>query len=162
MADNAIRPIACYRADPGAECIPSDVLAWTDGRALVGTGSPFPAAMVGTLFHPVTQVNNLYLFPGLGRGVIAVRAAKVSDSMLSAAATAIGSIAPRDLTAPATLLPSLAQVGEVADAVALAVARQAVADGLAEPLDDQQIIAAVDAHKWRPHYRDAHESTRMG
>jgi malate dehydrogenase (oxaloacetate-decarboxylating) len=137
------------------------VLAWTDGRALVGTGSPFPATLVGTRYHPVTQVNNLYLFPGLGRGVIAVRASEVSDSMLSAAATAIGSIAPRDLTMPATLLPSLAQVGEVADAVALAVARQAVAEGLAEPLADEQIVAAVEARKWRPHYAEVRSSTRM-
>ena len=96
--------------------------------------------MVGTDLHPVTQVNNLYLFPGLGRGVVAVGATRVSDSMLSAAATAIGSVAPRDPAAPSTLLPPLAQVGEVADAVALAVARQAVAEGLAEPLDDDHIV----------------------
>ena len=163
QADIVIRPIVLPMSNPTprAECIPADVLDWTDGRALVGTGSPFPAAIVGTRAHPITQVNNLYLFPGLGRGVIAVRAREVSDSMLSAAATAIGSIAPTDLTAPATLLPSLAQVGEVADAVALAVARQAVAEGVAEPLDDEQIVEAVEARKWRPQYRDVHESARM-
>jgi malate dehydrogenase (oxaloacetate-decarboxylating) len=142
---------------PRAEGIPADILAWTDGRALVGTGSPFPAATVGTESHPITQVNNLYLFPGLGRGVIAVGARRVSDGMLSAAATAIGSIAPRDETAPPTLLPALTQVGEVADFVALAVARQAVAEGLvdADYRDDQAIVAAVEARKWRPQYRDA-------
>jgi malate dehydrogenase (oxaloacetate-decarboxylating) len=163
QADSVIRPIVLPLSNPTprAECVPSDVLAWTDGRALVGTGSPFPAAMIGARAHPVTQVNNLYLFPGLGRGVIAVRATEVSDSMLSAAATAIGSIAPRDATAPATLLPPLAQVGEVADAVALAVARQAVADGMADPLDDPKIVEAVESCKWRPHYRDVRESARM-
>jgi malate dehydrogenase (oxaloacetate-decarboxylating) len=163
QADNVIRPIVLPLSNPTprAECIPADVLDWTDGRALVGTGSPFPAAIVGTRAHPITQVNNLYLFPGLGRGVIAVRAREVSDSMLSAAATAIGSIAPTDLTAPATLLPSLAQVGEVARRVAVAVARQAVAEGLAEPLDDGQIVDAVEACKWRPQYRYVHESARM-
>jgi malate dehydrogenase (oxaloacetate-decarboxylating) len=164
QADKIIRPIVLPLSNPTprAECIPADVLAWTDGRALVGSGSPFPAAMVGTQSRPVTQVNNLYLFPGLGRGVIAVRATRVSDSMLSAAATAIGSIAPRDVEAVATLLPSLVQVGEVADGVALAVARQAVAEGLATPLDDEQIVEAVEICKWRPQYRDTHESTRMG
>ena len=163
LADRMIRPIVLPLSNPTprAECIPSDVMAWTDGRALVGTGSPFPAVVVGSQVHPVTQVNNLYLFPGLGRGVIAVRATKVSDSMLSAAATAIGSVAPRDLNAPATLLPALVQVGEVADAVALAVGRQAVADGLAEPLRDEQIVEAVEATKWRPQYRAVPESTRM-
>ncbi|MEY2400983.1 MAG: hypothetical protein QOJ08_1094 [Ilumatobacteraceae bacterium] len=151
-----IRPIVLPLSNPTprAECIPADVMAWTDGRALVGTGSPFPPARVGTGLHPITQVNNLYLFPGLGRGVVAVTATRISDAMLSAAATAIGSIAPRDAKSPATLLPPLAQVGEVADAVALAVARQAVAEGVAEDLDDERIIDAVARNKWRPQYRD--------
>ena len=164
QAESILRPIVLPLSNPTprAECKPADVLAWTNGRALVGTGSPFPAAMVGAESHPITQVNNLYLFPGLGRGVVAVGATKVSDSMLSAAATAIGSVAPRVPKAPLTLLPPLAQVGEVADAVALAVARQAVAEGLADVLDDDQIAAAVDAHKWRPHYRDATNQAGLG
>jgi malate dehydrogenase (oxaloacetate-decarboxylating) len=110
--------------------------------------------MVGPESHPVTHVNNLYLFPGLGRGVIAVGASRVSDAMLSTAATAIGSVVPRDVDAASTMLPALSQVGEVADAVALAVARQAVAEGLAPPLADVDIVAAVEARKWRPQYRD--------
>jgi malate dehydrogenase (oxaloacetate-decarboxylating) len=116
---------------------------------------------IGTDLRPITQVNNLYLFPGLGRGAVAVRARRVSDAMLSAAATAIGSIAPKDATAPATLLPPLAQVGEVADAVALAVARQAVAEGLGDGLDDERIVEAVQLNKWRPQYRDTRESARI-
>ena len=163
QADHVVRPIVLPMSNPTprAEGIPADILAWTEGRALVGTGSPFPSALIGVELHAITQVNNLYLFPGLGRGVIAVKAGRVSDGMLSAAATAIGSIAPADLTAPATLLPPLAQVGDVADAVALAVARQAVAEGLADPLDDAGIVAAVEACKWRPQYRDTLPSGRM-
>ena len=157
LAEKTLRPIVLPLSNPTprAECIPNDVLAWTGGRALIGTGSPFPAASVGTESYPITQVNNLYLFPGLGRGVIAAGARRISDSMLSAAATAIGSVAPRDPGAPLTLLPPLAQVGEVADAVALAVARRAVEEGLAEDLDDAQIVEAVEARKWRPKYRNA-------
>jgi malate dehydrogenase (oxaloacetate-decarboxylating) len=157
LAEKIVRPIVLPLSNPTprAECIPNDVLAWTAGRALVGTGSPFPAASVGTESYPITQVNNLYLFPGLGRGVIAVGARRVSDGMLSAAATAIGSIAPRDLGAALTLLPPLAQVLDVADAVALAVARRAVEEGLADPLEDPEIVEAVEARKWRPKYRDA-------
>ena len=157
QADRIVRPIVLPLSNPTrrAEAVPSDVLAWTEGRALVGTGSPFPAATVGTQSFPITQVNNLYLFPGLGRGVVAVGASRVSDSMLSAAATAIGSVAPRDAAAPLTLLPPLAQVGEVADAVALAVARQAVDEGAAAPLDDERIIDVVAARKWRAQYREA-------
>ena len=154
QAAKVARPIVLPLSNPTprAEAIPADVLAWTSGRALVGTGSPFPPVMVGGESHPITQVNNLYLFPGLGRGIIAVGARRVSDAMLSAAATAIGSITPRDAAAPATLLPPLMQVGDVADGVAVAVARQAVAEGLAEQLDDQQILEAVEACKWTPTY----------
>ncbi|MEO7369309.1 MAG: malic enzyme-like NAD(P)-binding protein, partial [Ilumatobacteraceae bacterium] len=161
QADRVLRPIVLPMSNPTprAECIPSDALMWTEGRALVGTGSPFPVAMVGVESYPITQVNNLYLFPGLGRGVIAVGAKHVSDAMLSAAATAIGSVVPRSQGAPLTLLPPLSQVGEVADAVALAVARQAVAEGSAEEgydqHDDEKIIRAVEACKWRPQYAAA-------
>ena len=157
QADRVVRPIVLPLSNPTRRCeaVPSDVLAWTEGRALVGTGSPFPMATVGTQSFPITQVNNLYLFPGLGRGVVAVGASRVSDAMLSAAATAIGSIAPRDSAAPLTVLPPLAQVSAVADAVALAVARQAVDEGAAAPLDDDQIVKVVEAHKWRAQYRQA-------
>ena len=157
LAEKIVRPIVLPLSNPTprAECIPNDVLAWTGGRALLGTGSPFPAASVGTESYPITQVNNLYLFPGLGRGVIAVGARRISDGMLSAAATAIGSITPRDLGAALTLLPPLAQVLEVADAVALAVARGAVEEELADFLDDAQIVDAVESRKWRPQYYDA-------
>ncbi|MEY2582394.1 MAG: hypothetical protein QOE09_2243 [Ilumatobacteraceae bacterium] len=156
LADKTLRPIVLALSNPTtrAECIPNDVLAWTGGRALIGTGSPFPSATVGNESYPVTQANNLYLFPGLGRGVIAVGARRVSDGMLSAAATAIGSIAPANVGAPLTLLPPLAQVGEVADAVAIAVARMAVEEGVAEDLDDGQIIEAVESRKWRPQYQN--------
>ena len=156
QAEAIRRPIVLPMSNPTlrAEGIPADVLAWTDGRALVGTGSPFPPVMVGSELVSVTQVNNLYLFPGLGRGAIAVGASRISDAMLSAAATAIGSVAPGHDVVP-MLLPPLTQVGEVADVVALAVARQAVAEGVADPLDDDRIVAAVESRKWRPQYREA-------
>ena len=150
-------PIVLPMSNPTPRCegIPADILAWTDGRALVGTGSPFPRVTMGTTTHTITQVNNLYLFPGLGRGAVAVRATKVSDGMLSAAATAIGSLTSLDGTASGALLPPLGRAPDVADVVALAVARQAVAEGLARELDDDEIVDAVTAHTWRPQYREA-------
>src|SRR4029077_17685457 len=83
QAAGIARPIVLPLSNPTprAEGIPSDILAWTDGRALVGTGSPFPPTTIGTATHPITQVNNLYLFPGLGRGVNAVTATRISDTM---------------------------------------------------------------------------------
>jgi malate dehydrogenase (oxaloacetate-decarboxylating) len=150
------RPIVLPLSNPTprAEAIPSDVLEWTDGLAFVGTGSPFPPVRVGSHTHAITQVNNLYLFPGLGRGVIAVRAGEISEGMLSAAATAIGSAVVRDSSLPRGLLPPLSQIGEVADLVALAVARQAVAEGLAAHHDDEEIVEAVRREKWTPEYHD--------
>jgi len=150
------RPIVLPMSNPTprAEGIPADILAWTDGRALVGTGSPFPPVTIGTTTHTITQVNNLYLFPGLGRGAIAVGASRISDGMLSAAATAIGSLATPDGAAPDRMLPPLGRAAEVADVVALAVAGQAVAEGLATRLDGDSVAEAVASHTWRPQYRE--------
>jgi malate dehydrogenase (oxaloacetate-decarboxylating) len=106
---------------------------------------------VGDRLRPVTQVNNLYLFPGLGRGVVAVGARFVSDRMLSAAAAAIGELVPLD--GEPVLLPSLDDAMAVSDAVALAVARCAVAEGHAPPRSDAAIIAAVAECCWVPEYR---------
>jgi malate dehydrogenase (oxaloacetate-decarboxylating) len=149
------RPIVLPMSNPTprTEAIPSDVLAWTDGRALVGTGSPFPPVTIGTETHRITQVNNLYLFPGLGRGVIAVGATQVTDTMLSAAATAIGSAIVHSGSALEGLLPPLSRAADVADLVALAVARQAVSDGVAAPRTDDQIVKAVSERRWVPQYR---------
>jgi malate dehydrogenase (oxaloacetate-decarboxylating) len=153
------RPIVLPMSNPTprAEAIPADVLAWTDGRALVGTGSPFAPVVLGAETHPITQVNNLYLFPGLGRGVIAVGATRVSDGMLSAAATAIGSAISIDESSHSGLLPPLSRAGEVADLVALA--RQAVAEGLVRRYTDEQIVELVAGRKWTPHYRDGNIPT---
>jgi malate dehydrogenase (oxaloacetate-decarboxylating) len=155
QAATIARPIVLPMSNPTprSEAIPADILEWTDGRALVGTGSPFPPVTIGTDTHIVTQVNNLYLFPGLGRGVVAVGANRVTDAMLSAAANAIGASIIHDDSAQRRLLPSLSQAADVADLVALAVARQAVADGVAPPLPDDQIVRVVTARKWTPHYR---------
>jgi malate dehydrogenase (oxaloacetate-decarboxylating) len=155
QAATIARPIVLPMSNPTprSEAIPADILEWTDGRALVGTGSPFPPVTIGTQTHIVTQVNNLYLFPGLGRGVVAVGASRVTDAMLSAAANAIGASIIHDDSTQRGLLPSLSQAADVADLVALAVARQAVADGVAPPLPDDQIVRVVTARKWTPHYR---------
>jgi malate dehydrogenase (oxaloacetate-decarboxylating) len=153
MAAKVATPIVLPLSNPTprAEAIPSDVMAWSDGRALIGTGSPFAPVVVGGHLRPITQVNNLYLFPGLGRGVIAVGARFVSDGMLSAAAAAIGELVP--LGGESLLLPPLEDAIAVSDAVALAVARCAVAEGHARPRSDSSIIAAVTTRRWLPEYR---------
>ncbi|MEX2625387.1 MAG: NAD-dependent malic enzyme, partial [Ilumatobacteraceae bacterium] len=115
MASGVTHPIVLPLSNPTlrAEAIPADVLAWTDGRAVVGTGSPFP---------DVAQVNNVYVFPGLGLGALVTRASRITDGMLAAAAEAVADLSPAAIDGPsAALLPPIADSRHVAAQVALAV-----------------------------------------
>lgn len=134
-----------------AEATAEDVLRWTDGRALVATGSPFaPVTYEGTT-HTIAQSNNAYIFPGVGLGVRAVGARRVSDAMFMAAARALAEAA--DASAPGDpILPPLPTIRAVSRAIAIAVARQAVAEGLAPSATDAEVEAIVDAATWHPTY----------
>ncbi len=134
-----------------AEATAEDVLRWSDGRALVATGSPFdPVTFEGTT-HTIAQSNNAYIFPGVGLGVRAVGARRVSDAMFMAAARALAEAA--DASEPGDpILPPLPAIREVSRAIAVAVARQAVADGLAPAATDAEVEALVDAKAWQPEY----------
>jgi len=150
------RPIVLPLSNPTprAEAIPADVLAWTDGMALVGTGSPFAPVEVAGRTVPVAQVNNVYVFPGVGLGVVAVKARAVSDEMLTAAATEIGRLAAEH--AGGGLLPPVTESRRVARHVAYAVARTAVHQGLAAPMTDDEIATSIDEVSWFPVYRELH------
>lgn len=137
---------------PRAEAIPSDVLDWTDGRALIGTGSPFPPVETGDGEVRIAQVNNVFVFPGIGLGVVAVKARAVSDEMLTAAATAVGLASAA--RGGGALLPPVTDCRAVAREVALAVARTARDQELTEPMTDERIVELVDATTWHPVYRD--------
>jgi malate dehydrogenase (oxaloacetate-decarboxylating) len=151
------RPIVLPLSNPTprAEAIPADVLAWTDGAALVGTGSPFDPVEVGGRSVPIAQVNNVYVFPGIGLGVVAVTAQAVSDEMLTAAATEIGRLAAE--SAGGRLLPPVTESRRVARQVAFAVARTAVDQGLAASMTDDEITARIDEVSWYPVYRHLDE-----
>ncbi len=149
MASATERPIILPLSNPTprAEAIPADVISWTDGRALVGTGSPFdPVVHDGKTFN-IAQVNNVYIFPGVGLGAVAAKVGRITDSMITAAAGAVADLAVA--AGDARLLPHIEQAAGCAYAVAVAVAEQAVADGVCEPLD---AAAAIDAYRWRPEY----------
>jgi malate dehydrogenase (oxaloacetate-decarboxylating) len=137
---------------PRAEAIPADVLAWTDGAALVGTGSPFAPVDVAGRTVPIAQVNNVHVFPGVGLGVVAVKARAVSDEMLTAAATEIGRLAAEN--ADGGLLPSVTESRRVSRRVASAVARTAVEQGLAASMTDDEIATKIDEVSWYPVYRE--------
>jgi malate dehydrogenase (oxaloacetate-decarboxylating) len=154
------RPIVLPLSNPTprAEAIPADVLAWTDGAALIGTGSPFDPVQVGDRSVPIAQVNNVYVFPGIGLGVVAVTARAVSDEMLTAAATAIGRLASEH--DGAGILPPITESRRVARHVAVAVARCAVDQGLAPSMTDAEIDGRIDEISWSPVYRTFAEADR--
>jgi len=155
MARGTPRPVVFPLSNPttSSEATPSDLHAWTDGRAIVGTGSPFPPMMRNGKLFKTDQTNNSYVFPGVGLGVLAVGARRVTDPMFEAAARALAAVSPaiRDSSAP--LLPPVTELRAVAREVARAVARTARDAGLCEELTDAQIDARIEANMWRPMYR---------
>ena len=152
MAAHCERPIIMPLSNPTrkAEALPSDILEWTGGRALIATGSPFqPVVHAGTT-HTIAQANNALVFPGIGLGVAACRATRVSDGMILAAAEAVAKVVTvRALGA--SLLPRIDKLRAVSARVAMAVASQAQAEGLAtRPL----VSPVQDIHDamWSPDY----------
>ncbi|MEW2510914.1 NAD-dependent malic enzyme [Streptomyces sp. NPDC046870] len=155
MARHTERPIILPMSNPTdlAEATPADLLDWTDGKALVATGSPFaPVERDGTTYE-IGQANNALVFPGLGLGVIVARASRVTDRMLRAAADAVARRTGDTEVARsgAPVLPPIRDLRATSEAVAVAVARVAVEEGVARTgLDD--VEAAVRAARWEPVY----------
>lgn len=155
MARHTRRPIILPMSNPTdlAEATPADLLDWTDGKALVATGSPFaPVERDGTTYE-IGQANNALVFPGLGLGTIVARACRVTDRMLRAAADAVARRTPdaevSRLDAP--VLPPIRELRATSEAVAVAVARAAVDEGVARAAPDD-VEAAVRAARWEPVY----------
>ncbi len=136
MAENMDRPVIFPLSNPTdrAEATPHDLDAWTQGRAVIGTGSPFPPLMRNGKSFRVDQTNNAYVYPGIGLGVIAAAARRISDGMFLAAARTIAEFSPAAQDVNANLLPPLVDIRRLSFRVALAVAKQAQAEGLADPL----------------------------
>jgi malate dehydrogenase (oxaloacetate-decarboxylating) len=154
MAAHAARPVIMPMSNPTslAEARPADLIRWTRGQALVAAGSPFGPADYAGVRYAVGQANNALVFPGLGLGVIAARASRVTDGMLSAAAHAVAGLVDTT-TAGAPLLPPVETLRETSVAVAAAVARAAAADGVAARVLDGDVTARVRALMWQPAYR---------
>jgi malate dehydrogenase (oxaloacetate-decarboxylating) len=153
MARHTDRPIIFPFSSPPslAEATPADLIAWTDGRALIATGSPFTPVTHKGITHVIGQANNAMLYPGLGLGAIVSRARLISVGMLSAAAHALSSLVAVRLPG-ASLLPHIDDLRSVTVTVAVAVAEAAVAEGLAgAELPD--IVQQVEDAMWQPEYR---------
>ena len=154
MAAHVRRPIIMPLSNPTSrsEARPQDLADWTQGRALIATGSPFPPMQIGDELVPVAQCNNVFAFPGIGLAVTAVDATRITDAMLTAAATAVGAAAPIHGDPRAALLPARSKLVDTATTVARAVARAAVADGVAPELSDAEVDAAIASTRWTPVY----------
>ncbi|MCA6121770.1 NAD-dependent malic enzyme [Bradyrhizobium sp. WSM 1704] len=154
MAECNKRPVIFPLSNPTsrAEATPVDIEAWTEGRALIGVGSPFPPIMRDGARFKIDQTNNSYIFPGVGLGALAVGARRVSDGMFMAAAKALASVSPARNNPKHNLLPPVSALRDVAVTVALAVALQAHKEGLVGDVPIDQIEARIYAKMWAPRY----------
>jgi malate dehydrogenase (oxaloacetate-decarboxylating) len=155
MAQHVERPAIFPLSNPTSrsEATAEQLVAWTDGRALIGTGSPFPPAPWKGRTIPIDQTNNSYIFPGVGLGILAAGARRVTDAMFMAAAKAVAHLSPTIADKNGSLLPPVDQLRAVSLAVAEAVARQAQADGVADLADDVTLSDHIAANVWEPRYR---------
>ena len=154
MASHCTRPIIFPLSNPTsrAEATPSDLIEWTDGRALVATGSPFGSVDHGGVRHVIAQSNNALIFPGLGLGVAVSQARQVTEGMIAAASEALAGLV-NAWRPGASLLPGIRELRLVSATVAIAVAQQAAREGVAEAtLTDP--IQQVYERMWQPHYPD--------
>lgn len=151
MAKHVERPIILPLSNPTqkAEATPEDLIQWTQGKALIATGSPFPDVIWQGQLFPVGQCNNYFAFPGIGLGVIAVKAKEVSENMLASAVNALEqSAAEQD----GRLLPTLDHLPATSRAIGIAVAKTAIEEGLAEKQSQGSIEDLIDQYRWEPHY----------
>lgn len=153
MAAHCTRPIIFPLSNPTklAEATAADLLAWTDGRALVATGVPSDDVTINGITYQIGQANNALIYPGLGLGVLASKARLLTDQMISLAAHSLGGIV--DTTQPgAAVLPPVSRITEFSERIAIGVAQEALRQGLnREPISDVHV--AVRALKWTPTYR---------
>jgi malate dehydrogenase (oxaloacetate-decarboxylating) len=154
MAKHAPRPIIFPLSNPTvrAEATPADLLKWTDGKAVIATGSPFDPVEYQGVTHSIPQCNNSYIFPAMGLGILAAQAPRVTDRMFMAAAIALQETSPALKDPNASLLPPLEEIRQITRHIAVAVATEAQSEGVAEKLSPQELDKRIDEIMWTPEY----------
>jgi malate dehydrogenase (oxaloacetate-decarboxylating) len=154
MARKVERPIIFPLSNPTAksEANAEDLIRWTDGRALVATGSPFAPVSYGGRTIPIAQCNNVYIFPAVGLGLVASGARRVTERMMLGAAKALAANSPALKDPSASLLPPLTDIRRVAVEIAIAVGMEAQKDGVAPKLTEDELRHRVQATQWTPVY----------
>lgn len=156
MAANVYKPIIMPLSNPSrcVEALPEDILRYTNGEAIVATGSPFEDVEINGNSFPISQCNNSYIFPGIGLAVVSCGAKKVTDNMLMAASKALAAESPLAVNGVGALLPPLSSIKQLSLKIAFEVAKQAVIDGVALPRTDEEINLSIQKTQWLPDYRD--------
>jgi malate dehydrogenase (oxaloacetate-decarboxylating) len=155
MAQHVDRPVIFPLSNPTSrsEATAEQLIAWTDGRALIGTGSPFAPVEWNGRKIAIDQTNNSYIFPGMGLGILGAGARRVTDAMFMAAAKTVAEMSPAATDKQGRLLPPVGRMRMVSAAVAKSVARQAQADGVAQKCDAATLDERITANVWEPRYR---------
>jgi malate dehydrogenase (oxaloacetate-decarboxylating) len=154
LAGKTERPIIFPLSNPTsrAEAHPAELDEWTDGRALIATGSPFAPLRRDGVERPIAQCNNVYIFPAMGLAVTAAQATRVTDDMMRVAAATLGDASPALTSPDQPLLPAWSDVPDVAVHIAHAVGVQAVADGVAPKRSADELTERIAQVRWTPEY----------
>jgi malic enzyme len=158
------RPIVFPLSNPTSksECTAEEAVMWSDGRAIVATGSPFPPVIFDGRTYRIGQGNNAFIFPGVGLGLWVGRVRRVTDGMFLDAAKALADqVTGQDLSNGA-VYPALTRIRSCSQAVACAVIRRAIAEGHAPPAADEHVEEAVAAAMWMPEYRPIRYERGLG
>ncbi|MBP2845044.1 NAD-dependent malic enzyme [Dickeya oryzae] len=155
MHRNCARPIVMPLSNPTSrvEARPEDIIRWTDGAALVATGSPFSPVQHKDKVYPIAQCNNSYIFPGIGLGVLASGAKRITDGMLMASSRALADCSPLANQGEGALLPDVGTIQDVSKHIALEVAKTAQLQGVAEVTSEDALVKAIAHNFWHPQYR---------
>lgn len=158
LAENCDNPIVLPLSNPTSrvEAVPADIIEWTKGKALIATGSPFAPVNYQDRIYNISQCNNSYIFPGIGLGVIASGAKRVTDNMLMASSNALADCSPKLQDPNADLLPDLSQIQQISKVIAVKVAQAAMDDGVAPVMSLKDLQQKIDDNFWKPEYRQYH------
>ncbi|RUO20378.1 NAD-dependent malic enzyme [Aliidiomarina iranensis] len=149
-------PIIFPLSNPSSrvEADPADVIKWTKGKAIVATGSPFAPVQYEGKTYPIAQCNNSYIFPGIGLGVLAVKANRITEEMLMAACRTLADASPLANGASAHLLPAITEISSLSKRIAFAVGKVAQEQGHALEITDEMLEQRIAANYWKADYRD--------